>query len=67
MRIFENIVRHLTSVLCMMFAVFLILDQFNPLMTFVDSSISRVLLGVLCVLGITGGALGWREKRREQP
>ena len=63
MRIFENIVRHLTSVLCMMFAVFLILDQFNPLMNFVDNDLSRVLLAVLCVLGITGAALGWRGKK----
>ena len=62
MRTAEKIARHATSVLCMMFAVFLILDQFNPMMNFVDNDISRILLAILCVSGIVSGALGRRGK-----
>ena len=43
---------HLTVILSLMFAVFLILDQFNPMMNFVDNGISRCLLAALCVCGI---------------
>ena len=43
---------HLTVILSLMFVVFLILDQFNPMMNFVDNGISRWLLGALCVSGI---------------
>ena len=53
--------RHLTVVLCLMFAVFLVLDQFNPLMNFVDNGISQWLLGALCLSGIAQSLLGWRK------
>ena len=43
---------HLTIILSLMFTVFLILDQFNPMMNFVDNDISRWLLAALCVSGI---------------
>ena len=35
---------HLTVILSLMFIVFLVLDQFNPMMNFIDNSISRWLL-----------------------
>lgn len=44
----RTIFSHLTVILSLMFAVFLILDQFNPMMNFVDNGISRWLLAVLC-------------------
>ena len=36
---------HLAVILGIMFLVFLVLDQFNPMMNFIDNSISRWLLG----------------------
>ena len=48
---------HLTAILSLMFLVFLILDQFNPLMNFADNPISRWLLAVLCLSGITQSIL----------
>ncbi len=47
--------RHLTVILSMMFTVFLILDEFNPMMDFIDCGISRWLLGLFC---LCGAALG---------
>ncbi len=55
---------HLTVIFSLAFTVFLILDQFNPLMNFVDNSISRGLLGALCVSGITQSILHWSQDRR---
>ena len=43
---------HLTVILSLVFIVFLILDQFNPMMNFVDNGISRWLLAALCFSAI---------------
>ena len=48
---------HLTVILAIMFLVFLVLDQFNPMMNFVDNGISRWLLAALCLSGITQSML----------
>ena len=53
------LVSHLTVILALMFAVFLILDQFNPMMNFIDNNISRWLLAALCVSGFSQSVLGW--------
>ena len=50
-----SLFRHLTVILSLMFAVFLVLDQFNPLMNFIDNDISRWLLAALC-LGVVAQA-----------
>ena len=55
------VLRHTTVILALMFLVFLVLDQFNPMMNFVDNSISHWLLGVLCFSGITQSILHWKE------
>lgn len=54
---------HLTMILALVFLVFLILDQFNPMMNFVDNGISRWMLAALCVCGAGQSALGWRLKK----
>ena len=57
---------HLTVILAFMFLVFLVLDQFNPLMNFIDNGISRVLLGLLCLSGIAQCVLGWYLNERKE-
>ncbi len=57
----ERVLSHLTVVLALMFLVFLVLDQFNPMMNFVDNDISRGLLAALCVSGIGQSVLKWRR------
>ena len=54
-----HLIRHLTVILALMFLVFLILDQFNPMMNFVQNSISQVLLAVLCCSAIARSILAW--------
>ena len=53
---------HLTVIFGMMFLVFLVLDQFNPMMNFIDNSISRWLLAAFCLSGISLGVLSRRGK-----
>ena len=59
-----SLFRHLTVILSLMFSVFLVLDQFNPMMNFVDHSISRWLLAALCFSGIAQGVLQWMKGER---
>ena len=56
----QAVFSHLTVILSVMFAVFLILDPFNPMMNFIDNGISRWLLAALCVSGIIQSILSWR-------
>ena len=57
---------HLTVILSLAFIVFLILDQFNPLMNFIDNSISRWLLAGLCVSGCAQSVLSWALDKKEE-
>ena len=50
---------HLTVILALMFLTFLILDQFNPMMNFVNNTLSSWLLAALCVSGIGQSVTGW--------
>ena len=56
---FRNLLDHLLIILSLMFLVFLVLDQFNPMMNFVQNSISQVLLAVLCCSAIARSILAW--------
>ena len=61
MRKARTILSHVTVILSMMFLTFLVLDQFNPMMNFVDNGISHVLLAALCLSGIAQSMLDWRQ------
>ena len=52
-------------ILALVFLVFLILDQFNPMMNFVDNNISRWLLAALCLSGIFQSVLHWKMREKE--
>ena len=53
------ILRHITVILALMFLVFLVLDQFNPMMNFVNNGISNWLLAALCLCGIGQSVMHW--------
>ena len=57
----QKICTHITVILSLMFAVFLVLDQFNPMMNFIDNPISRWLLAGLCLSGSALGILTWKR------
>ena len=63
----SGILTHVTVILALVFLVFLVLDQFNPMMNFVDNGISRWLLAALCASGVTQSILCWMkgEKNHE--
>ena len=60
-----KLLSHLIVILSLMFVVFLILDQFNPMMNFIDNPISRWLLLGLCLCGITQSVLTWKKGENE--
>ena len=61
----QNLFSHLTVILAIMFIVFLILDQFNPMMNFIDNDLSRYLLAALCVCGASQSLLSWKKEGSE--
>ncbi len=62
----QRILRHTTVILSWMFLVFLVLDQFNPMMNFIDNAISRWLLCALCLSGTGLSILGWMTNKEAQ-
>ena len=60
----KTVFSHLTVILALMFLVFLILDQFNPMMNFIDNAMSRWLLAAFCICGISRSILCWRNDER---
>ena len=64
MRKTRDFLSHVTLILSAMFIVFLVLDQFNPMMNFVDNGISRWLLAAFCICGISRSILCWRNNER---
>lgn len=54
---------HLTMILALTFLTFLVLDQFNPMMNFVDNGISRWMLAALCVSGAGQSVLAWGMRK----
>ena len=61
---FIKVTEHLTVIFGMVFLVFLVLDQFNPMMNFTDNRISRWLLAVFCLGGISRSILCWNRNDR---
>ncbi len=59
----KSLVSHLAVILAFMFLVFLVLDQFNPMMNFIDNDISRWLLAALCLCGIGQSLLHWADQK----
>ena len=64
MRKLRELFSHTTVILSLMFLVFLVLDIFNPMMNFIDNSISRYLLLALCVSGAAQSILSWLTPKR---
>ena len=57
----RTVCSHLTVILSLVFIVFLVLDQFNPMMNFIDNPISRWLLAGLGLSGSALGILTWKR------
>ena len=61
----HEVLAHLTVILSLMFLVFVILDQFNPLMNFVNNGISTVLLVLLCLCALSQSVWHYVETERK--
>lgn len=61
-----RILPHLTIILSIMFLTFWILDYFNPMMSFLDNSISHVLLFLFCLLSLVTSILLIALERKQE-
>jgi fumarate reductase subunit D len=59
-----KILPHIVIVLAAMFITFWILDQLNPVMNFINNSISNVLLLLFSILSLVNGifSIAWYRK-----
>lgn len=60
------ILPHVCIVLSLIFLVFLVLDDYNPMMNFLTNPISTVLLALLCIVGMLNSILSIRDRRKSE-
>ena len=56
-KIINKIVPNIVLILSLVILAFMILDWFNPLMNFLENTISRVLIIMLCIVSVVNSAL----------
>ncbi len=62
MRKLRIILSNLMISMLLVLVVLIILDGYNPAMGFLNSNVSKVFYGVLCVVGIfTAVSLAWQD------
>ena len=62
MRKLRIILSNLMISMLLVLVVLIILDGYNPAMGFLNSNVSKVFYGVLCVVGIfTAASLAWQD------
>lgn len=57
MRRLRTILPHVCIVLSLMFLVFLVLDDYNPMMDFLTNPVSKALLAALCAASVAVSVL----------
>jgi hypothetical protein len=57
LNIVMKLLPHITFILSIMFITFLILDQYNPMMNFVNNDASMKLLAVFCVATLINSSI----------
>ena len=66
MKRMKVILPHAGIVLSLMFMVFLVLDDYNPMMNFLTNSLSIVLLGVFCLISFVNSIFVISMTRRSK-
>lgn len=66
MKIIKAVLPHAVIILAGIFMVFMVLDQYNPTMDFVNNDTSIALLWAFCVLSIISSIITSAKNRREK-
>jgi hypothetical protein len=64
MNIIKSILPHIIIILSGIFLVFLILDNYNPTMNFINNTISIKLFYIFCVLSIVNSIITIASNRK---
>ena len=62
----RKILPHVAIVLCNMYIVFFLIDRVNTAMQFINNSITKALLLILCVISTINSSFLIRDERRRQ-
>ena len=57
MKHLPRVLAHAAIILILVLLTILIFDYFNPSMDFINNAISKVMIGVVCVLGLLNALL----------
>ncbi|WFR58505.1 hypothetical protein QA584_05385 [Anaerocolumna sp. AGMB13025] len=64
MNIIKNILPHIIIILSGIFIIFLILDNYNPTMNFINNTVSIKLFWIFCLLSIINSILAIATNRK---
>jgi hypothetical protein len=67
MKRFIRIIPHITIILSLMFLTFWILDQYNPMMNFLNSNLSKLLLLIFCISSFITAIIAVVLDRKRKP
>ncbi|MGB4661233.1 MAG: hypothetical protein WBI07_18820 [Mobilitalea sp.] len=64
MKIMKSILPHIMVILAGIFITFLVLDEYNPTMNFIDNPVTLKVLWIFCVLTIINSVMIISSNRR---
>jgi hypothetical protein len=65
MKLIKNILPHIMIIIAGIFIVFLILDQYNPTMNWINNSVSLKLFWVFCILTMVNSIMIIASNRKQ--
>ena len=60
----RKILPHVSIVMCNMYIVFYLIDRVNSAMSFINNSITKALLLIMCIISIVNSVYLIRDERR---
>jgi TRAP-type C4-dicarboxylate transport system permease small subunit len=65
MKILKSVLPHIMIIIAGIFIVFLILDQYNPTMNWINNSVSLKLFWVFCILTVINSIMLIASNRKQ--
>jgi hypothetical protein len=65
MKLIKNVLPHIMIIIAGIFIVFLILDQYNPTMNWINNSVSLKLFWVFCILTMVNSIMIIASNRKQ--
>lgn len=66
MKKIKNLLPHILLILSLIFITFMILDEYNPTMEFINNSVSNKLFWVFCILSVINAVVSIVVSRKSE-